>query len=173
MATKIGYKVELIQLQRFAADGEQFVLLRDVEPIEKARGQVTRGQGEYDQAFYEKEHGAAAVRDFMTAASALEETAQKCGWPLEKKFNKYYVGFKLGNLVCFGLGWNSTNTWNLIVKGPEQQFVGVKTKHWELQRYDRGFGQARLRCLQPPSPNFAEVEGLLAAAHQHIAGKTR
>jgi len=170
MSGKINYQVDLLEVKRFVVDEEEFVLITKMEPEPEKRPRLTRGLQVYDQAFYEQSHGKEAVRQFMDITQEIEDLASDKRWGLQRKFNKYYVGFKYGNKLCFGVGWAGTNTWNLVLKVPEPVAKGVHTKHWEFQRYEQEWNQALIRCLDPGKAKAAELEELFEAAYRNIAG---
>jgi len=57
----------------------------------------------YDRGFYEESQNKQAVALFYVMLKQLEEIILANGWQLEEKFNKGYVGFKIGFPLVFGM----------------------------------------------------------------------
>ena len=169
MSQRIGYAIELLKITRFVSEKEEFMLLELLEePSRKVN--VTKGMDTYNEEYYLEEHGADATKDLLRAVSEVEAIVEKHGWTMEKKFNKYYVGFKYGNSNAFIIAWSGTKAWNIQVKIPESTARRFKGNAWALQRYDTGWKQAVLRKTDPKA-TAEELEPLLIKAHEHIRGK--
>jgi hypothetical protein len=170
LAGKIGYPLDLFQLQRYALGQDEFVLVEVLPKMEGSRAKVTKIRGDWDWEYYASEHGAEATAQFRKAVEALAALAKEQGWGLEYNLNKYYTGFKLGNKVVFGVNWGGTYAWNISAKLPEGTADSLRGKHWEFQRYDRIFGNAVLRSLQPDHVDIKELEPLLLQAYKRVSG---
>jgi len=150
-------------------EDEEFLLIEKLEE-QPTSVKVTKGLEQYDQAFYEKHHGKTAVQTFFRTVGAIEAFAKERGWSLETKFNKYYVGFKYGNRLCFGVHWGGTHVWALFFKVPRDAVQNLKWQGWELQRYEDEWKQAIIRCHDPRNPDIAEVAELFDAAYKNVTG---
>jgi hypothetical protein len=170
MTNKINYAVDLLQVRRFVLDDDEFILINRLSQEPEARPRLTRGLEVYDRAFYETDHNKEAVGRFLAVAEAIEKLASRKGWALEMKFNKYYVGFKYGNKICFGVQWAGARTWQLIFKVSEAATTDFKAKHWQFQRYESGWKQAVIRCLDPEKADVGELDALFEAAYLNIVG---
>ena len=70
------------------------------------------------------------------------------GWNLEKKFNKYYMGFKVGFSNVFGVQWLGTRSFGFFLKIPQINFLQVsKTSPYPLE-YDERWKQATLKYTE-------------------------
>jgi len=169
MASKMGYSIDLIQVQRYCFEEEEFLLVEFLEdkPI-KAGPTTVRGTWDWD--FYESEHGKEATAQFRRAVEAIAALVVREGWDIPYNLNKYYTGFKLGNRVVFSVAWGGTYAWNITFKLPEDVARSFEGKQWEFQRYDRSFHEARFRPLDPTSPDITELEPLFAKAYKHVSG---
>ena len=172
MSGKLNYQTDLLEVKRFALDSEEFVLITKSEPEAEQRPTITRGLEEYNKAFYEKSHGREAVEQFLRRGDEIGRLVKKKGWPLDKRLNKYYIGFKYGNKLCFGVHWGGTNKWNLILKVPEGIARKIKSLHWEFQRYEAGWKQAVIRCKDPKIAKVDELKSLFEVAYKNVAGLT-
>jgi len=171
MAPKIGYPVDLVQVRRFGVEQDEFVLVEVLEPAAGPRPIQTTVMREWDWAFYESEHGKTATGQLRTATSQITKLVEKRSWPISHNLNKYYVGFKLGNRVCFGVSWGGTHAWKLLLKLPEDYVETIKSENWEYQRYDKEFHQAILRPLKPEAPDISDIEHLFDAAYEFVGGR--
>ena len=170
MAAKMGYPIDLIQVQRYCFEHEEFLLVDVLEEKQPPKVGVTRVKGAWDWDFYESEHGKEATAQFRLAVQAIAELVKKQGWNTPHNLNKYYIGFKLGNRIVFSVSWGGTYAWNLRLKLPEEVARGFQGQQWEFQRYDQSFHEAVFRPLQPDAPDTAELEPLLVRAHKYVSG---
>ena len=56
----------------------------------------------------------------MRAVRESEKLVKAKGWPLETKFNKYYVGFKHGFPNVFGIHWLGARSYAIWFKVPQE-----------------------------------------------------
>jgi hypothetical protein len=170
MSQRIGYAIELLKVTRFVADKEEFILIEQLQEQTTRKVSITKGLEQYDKGFYEREHGEEPTKELLKAVSEIEGVIKKHGWPLETKINKYYVGFKYGNVNPFNVSWGGTKAWNVHLKVTETAARGFKSSHWQFQRYDTGWKQAIFRRTNAKA-SAAELEPLLIEAYEHIRGK--
>lgn len=170
MAGKIGYPIDLIQIQRFSFEQDEFVLV-DVLEEERVRKVIsTKVLGDWDWEFYEKEHGSKATKQFQRAVIEIQKIVESRGWEMKFNLNKYYTGFKLGGRVAFSVNWGGTHAWNVCCKLPLGEYENPNFITWEFQRYDAGFKEAVFRPLDRDVANLMELEEMLVAAYKHISG---
>lgn len=170
MAGKIGYPVDLVQIQRYCAEDHEFLLVEVLEDEQKPKAGVTTVKQDWDWEYYESEHGKDATAQFRAAVEALERFVQKQGWDLPYNLNKYSAGFKLGNKVVFEVAWGGTYAWHVRAKLPKETAEGFKGEHWEFQRYDSSFHQALFRPLQPNEMSIEKLEPFLIEAYRYVSG---
>jgi hypothetical protein len=170
MADKMGYRIELVQINRFTFENEEFMLVDIVEEKPQPKPGSTKVLGDWDWNFYEREHGKEATAQFRKAVEAVQKFVQLQGWDLTYNLNKYYTGFKLGNKVVFSVNWGGTHAWNVRFKIPEEMFETFETGSWEFQRYDNSFDELIIRPKDRESSDINELEELLIAAYKHISG---
>lgn len=170
MATKIGYPIELVKIQRFGfEEKEEFLIVDIIEEQPSQRVTSTKVMGDWTWEFYEKEHGKDAVANFHRAVDELDEFVQKSKWNLPFNLNKYYTGFKLGNKVVFSVTWSGTHAWNIRAKITEEEAISFQGINWELQRYDTTFSEAVFR----PKNNKIDINELapiFSKAYHRISG---
>jgi len=171
MAGKLGYKVDLVQIGRYSAKQEEFLVVDVVEAKPPGKGKPTKPMGEWSWEFYKNEHGEEAALQFRKAVDAVAALVRKQGWELPYNLNKHYTGFKLGNRVVFNVAWGGTFTWNLRFKLPESVARRFKGRHWEFQRYNDIFGEALFRPLKPDSPEMAELKPIFLEAYRYVSGR--
>lgn len=99
----------------------------------------------YDGKFYRRNHPADSVAGFMRIANDLQRLSTKYRWPVERKFNKYYCGFKVGNYVVFGVKWLGGKSYGLFFKVPERSAKKVHAPSATLHRYEAIWKQAVFR----------------------------
>ena len=170
MAAKIGYQVDLIQVQRFGFEEEEFTLVETLENIPVGKVITTKAKGDWSWEYYETEHDKKAVSQFRQAVEDLDALVRKKGWNLPFNINKYYTGFKLGSKVVFSVSWQGIHAWKINIKLPETVAKDFKGKDWEFQRYDEQFGEAIFRSSQKDKVDITELESLLTLAYKRISG---
>jgi len=172
MAAKIGYPIDLIQVRRYRHEEEEFLIVEALEEKPGPKATTTKVMREWSWEFYESEHGKEATAQFRRVVEALDQFAKKQGWPVPYNLNKYYTGFKLGNRVVFDVAWVRSSTWVLRLKLPQERARSFRGTHWEYQRYEKNFGNAVFRPLQPDRVDVTELEPLLVEAYEYISGRT-
>lgn len=170
LAGKIGYAVDLVQVRRYRYEEEEFLIVEEVEEKAGPRVSSTKVMGHWNWEFYESEHGNEATAQFRRIVEALDQFSKKRGWSVPYNLNKDYTGFKLGNRVVFDVAWSGSSAWVLRLKLPEESGRHLKGAHWEYQRYEKSFGNAVFRPLQPGRADLEELEPLLIEAYEYISG---
>lgn len=170
MTGKIGYPIDLVQVQRFSFEDDEFILVDVLDETPQPKISTTKVMKDWDWVFYEQEHGKKATEQFRTTVESLESLVNKLGLDLQYNLNKHYTGFKLGNKVVFSVGWGGTHAWKIEMKIPEELAEGFKGKFWEVQRFDDRWGNAIFRPLNPENANVSELEPMLLAAYKNISG---
>jgi len=170
MASKIGYPIDLIQIQRFGFEESEFALVEVLENLPAIKVTTTKVMGNWDWDYYEKEHGKDATTRFQETVEALAQFVHKKGWELPYNLNKYYTGFKLGNKVVFSVNWHGTHAWKVHMKLSEEQAKNFKTPTWEFQRYDSQFNEALFRPKLLGKIMVDDLESMLVAAYRQVSG---
>jgi hypothetical protein len=163
MAGKIGYPIDLIEMRRYSFEENEFISVEFVEEPISQRVISTKGVTNWDWNYYESEQVKQAVE-------MIDEYAKKQGWNISYNINKYYTGFKLGNKVIFSVNWGGTYAWKVNLKISKEMASDFKSKNWEFQIYDEGFGNAVFRPLKPKGFDIQELEPLFIAAYKRISG---
>ena len=164
MANKIGYPLDLVQIQRFTFEDDEFLLVEVLAELPSPKIISTKVMGIWDWEYYEKEHGKEATDQFRKAVDELHHFVQKNKWDIPYNLNKYYVGFKLGNRVIFSISWGGTHAWNVRMKIPQELASSFKSDNWETQRYDNDFHEALFKPKNRKSAGSSDLEPLLIQA---------
>jgi hypothetical protein len=172
MAPKMGYRIELVQIRRYAFEDNEFVSVEIIEEAPQPKIISTKTGKKWDWEFYESEHGKEATGQFQKTVELIAAYAKKQGWELPSNINKYYTGFKLGSKVVFSVGWGGTRAWKIYMKLPKDLASGFKGKNWEFQAYNDVFGEAVFRPLNPQHPSVTELEGFFLEAFKRVSGTT-
>lgn len=170
MAGKVNYPIDLIQIQRFAFDEDEILLVEVLEEEPAPKAITTKVQGNWDWAFYEREHGKKATQQFKRIVDGIAAIAEKHGWELPYNLNKYYTGFKLGNRVVVGVKWGGAHAWKVVLKITAEKARAFQGEHWEFQRFDEGFKDAIFRPKDPEKADISELESLIITSYENIAG---
>lgn len=172
MTSKIGYPVDLIQIERFSFDDEEFILVENLKNTKTQTPKVTTTTQEWTWEYYEENHGKEPTREFKKLVEKIEGFTNAKGWNLPYNLNKYYTGFKFGNKVVFDVGWSSSSssTWQLRIKIPKGIAENFMGSLWEFQRYDIPFNNALFRTKSGKSEDIEEMHDYLVMAYKRISG---
>jgi len=164
---KITYQVDLIEVKRWVADNNTFLLVNRLEP-DQAKRQVrpVSGLEKYDADFYMSRYDKSSASEFIKYVGELEHVVQEHGWNLETKFNKQYCGFKAGVLLAFGVQWVGTKTFAVFVKLPEAEAKGLPQK---MTRYESQWKQA-VYYVEPGKTRVVDFVPLLEKAYRRLTG---
>jgi hypothetical protein len=170
MTSKIGYPVDLVQLQRFSSENDEFILVETIEDSITKKPGVTTVLQDWTWEYYEENHSKETTKEFKKTVEALDLFAKAKGWNLPYNLNKYYTGFKFASKVVFDVGWSGISTWYLRIKIPEDVAENFEGEKWEYQRYDSPFKHALFRSKSGKFENIKELEDLLVLAYKRISG---
>jgi len=159
---KINYQVDLVEITRWVTGKDTWLLVNRLEPLPARKKRPVSGLTTYNRATYEQSHERHAVRAFLRVCDDLEVMATRLKWPVERKFNKYYCGFKVGNYVVFGAKWISAKSFGVFLKIPEATMRRASLAGFE-SRYEPQWNQAVYRP-SGPSYSLAKMRPLLEKA---------
>jgi hypothetical protein len=169
LVNKINYEVDLLEVQRFAAEGHEFILVNKREPETPPRRKITRGTPGYDKDFYKEHRNNESVEDFFAVSERVDALVSAKGWPLEKKFNKGYIGYKHGFFNVFGLTWLGSKSFALFFKVPKDVADQYQPATREPHRYEHEWKQVLYKVDDVGIP-LEQLEPLFEAAYRHIVG---
>lgn len=106
-------------MKRWIEGGDEFLLVNRLEPEVRVTIRPVGGLALYERAFYEAQYNRSSVQHFFDYVEQTSVLVQKAGWPLERKFNKHYCGFKHGIFNAFGIQWISSKSFAFFFKLPE------------------------------------------------------
>ena len=166
---KINYEVDLLEVQRFAAEGHEFILVNKREPETPARRKITKGTPEYDKEFYKEHRNNQSVEMFFAVSERIDKLVSERSWPLEKKFNKGYIGYKHGFFNVFGLTWLGSKSFALFFKVPKETADQHQPSDWEPHRYEDEWKQVLYR-VDSVDVSLEKLAPLFEAAYRNIVG---
>jgi len=173
MASKINYPIDLIQIQRFTHDDDEFVFVESLEDTIAKRVTSTKAMEEWTWEYYEENHGKDATQEFKKVVLAIDNFVTKKGWNLPYNINKYYTGFKLGSKVVFDVGWSGTYAWRIDMKIPVDVANNFEGQDWEFHRYDSSFRNALFKPKNGEFKSIKEIEELLVIAYNNVSGRNK
>jgi len=116
MGERINYQVDLLKINRFASENEEFLLVEPIEKTDQGKTRITKSRGEYDEDTYLDEHDKKSVKHFLKTVTIIDEFQKTKGWKLQKKLNKYYISFKQGFFNSFGVTWLGSRSFGVFFK---------------------------------------------------------
>jgi len=142
---KINYHVELIEVKRFLIEREEVILLNKLEEEPETQKKTVRGMEIYDKEFQKSYRNKKSVDEFFKVVEEIEQIIKNRGWSLEKKLNKYYVGFKSGFPLVFGVSWSGSKSFGIFLKvQPEKLAEFRKVCPYDFS-YDKQWKQAFIK----------------------------
>lgn len=142
---KINYNVELIEVKRFLIGSEESILLNKLEEESELHKKTIRGLEIYDKEFHKSNRNKKSVDELFGVVDKIEKIVKKRGWNLEKKLNKYYIGFKSGFLLAFGVHWLGTKSFGLFFKVQPKKLAEFKKICPYEFKYDKQWKQAIIK----------------------------
>ncbi len=162
--SKITYPVDLVEVTRWVTDRDSWLLVNGLQPPAKKRVSSTAGMPIYDRDTYKQDHHADSVTGFFRVADQLQNLSRQHGWPVERKFNKFYCGFKVGNFVVFGVKWLGSKSYGIFFKVPEKLARRIRAAGTEFHRYEGIWKQAIFKINDDKRVRMTAFLPLLKAA---------
>lgn len=162
--SKITYPVDLVEVTRWTASRDSWLLVNRLQPPAKKRVSSTAGMSVYDRDAYKQDHHADSVAGFFRVADQLHNLSRKRDWPVERKFNKFYCGFKVGNFVVFGVKWLGSKSYGIFFKVPEKLARRIRAPGAEFHRYEGIWKQAVFKIDDDKRLRLTSFLPLLKAA---------
>ena len=164
LSGRIDYEIDLLEVRRWRADGQEFVHVAFLEEELPRTGRARAGS-DYDRERYEEMHEPAAVECFIAAVAEVDRIVVAHGWSLERRFRKDYCSWKLDGRVLFGVHWMGPRRSAFFFKLPPEEMEALRPASYPMWRYDRGFKQGyfEVDCVKPDAEHLRQ---LFAAAFQ-------
>lgn len=166
IVNKINYPVDLIEVKRWVEGNNHLLLVNKLEEDIKPRAKPVKGMEEYNLDFYMKEYNKNSAKDFMKHVKEVEVIVKDNGWPLQKKFNKHYCGFKAGFFNAFGVKWISSRTIAFFFKIDQER---LKKSHIDITRYDSHWKEAYI-YIEPGKTKAKDYLPLFKIAYKRLSG---
>jgi hypothetical protein len=137
--SSIQFEVDLIEIKRWIYKKDSLLLVNYLEINEDKRVQTAKGTEVYNKEFYEQHRNKKSVGDFLEFIKQVEQLLKSKGWNLEKKYNKYYCGFKYGFFNVFSIAWMGTKSFGFRVRMKEHELKRFRIGGVEMN-YFKGQG---------------------------------
>jgi hypothetical protein len=170
LVKKIDYEVDLVEIERWVEDGNEFLLVHRLEPEAPLKVRPVRGSAEYNRAFYESKYNKSSVAHFFRYVEETAAFVRQHGWPLDVKFTAYSCGFKHGFFNAFGIVWMGTKTFAFFFKLPQAQARKLTPRGVEMTRYEDQWKQAVFN-IEPGKTKVKAFAPLFKAALETVTGK--
>ena len=172
LVNTITYQVDLIEIKRWVEKSNQFLLVNKLESDQPKQVRTIKGIEIYDRSFYERYYNKESVKAFMKFVDDVEKIVKAKGWPLDKKFNKFYCGFKYGFFNAFSIQWIGTKSFALKFKLPKPIAQKVEPAGIKMYKYYERFNEA-LYKIEPNKTNAKSFLRLFEKAYEYMTGEIK
>lgn len=166
---KINYPVDLIEVQRWVDEENQFLLVNKLEKESKGIVKPVIGLETYGLDFYKKEYNKISAEEFIQYVKEVESIIKENNWSLDTKFNKNYASFKAGFFNAFGIKWVGTKTFAFFFKLDENEVNNLDVQT-EMTRYDTQWKEA-IYYIEPGKTVPEDLFPLFEAAYKKLTGE--
>ncbi|MCK4809866.1 MAG: hypothetical protein KAS99_02890 [Candidatus Omnitrophica bacterium] len=166
---KINYEVEILKVNKFAVERNEFILVDKLEPEIPRNQKITRGRGVYDKDFYLENYNNKSVKVFFHTINKIEKLVKEKKWKLDKKINKGYVSFKYGFPNVFGITWVGSKTFCVFFKLSKNIASKVKISGIQPYRYEEQWNQV-LYKVDDKDYDVYKLMPLFEASYKYITG---
>jgi hypothetical protein len=142
---KINYNVELVEVKRFLTGDGEIILLNKLEEEPESQKRTVRGLETYDKDYQKLHRNKKSVDEFFGVVDDIGKIIKKNNWKLEKKLNKYYVGFKSGFPLVFGVYWLGSKSFGIFIKVQPNKVAEFKKICSYPFKYDKQWKQAYIK----------------------------
>jgi len=164
---KINYSVDLMEVRQYLDGDTQLLFVnkleaeKEIKKVKPAFGLII-----YNEDEYKKERNQNSVQEFIKYVHEVEQIIKERDWQLEKKFNKFYCGFKYGFFNAFSINWVGTKSFAFCVKISKDEAEKLEPK---MTRYDTGWKQA-LYYIEPGKTKTKDFIDIFELAYKKILG---
>ena len=167
LINRITYPVELIEFKKFKDGETDYVFLNKVLiDTEKSHKPVSSIR-EYDLKFYKKQYNPNSAEEFWKLANKIERFVNKKGWNLTRNNNQWYVSFKYGFPIVFGVTFIGSKSFGIFFKIPETISRKIKIKGYTPHKVER---REVLYKVNTSKIDLKVFEPLFEASYAYITG---
>ena len=166
---KINYEVDLLEINKFAVGGDEFILVDKLEPETPKSSRITKGRGLYDKEFYLENYNNESVEIFFHTIDKVEKIVKSKEWKLDKKLNKGYAGFKYGFPNVFGVTFVGSKTFCIFFKLSKNIADKIKISGIKPYRYEEQWNQV-LYKVEGKDYDLRKLMPLFEASYKYITG---
>lgn len=169
LVNKINYPVELIEVQRYTFEGNDFVIVNSIEPEPPPTVRITKAPGIYDREWYLEFADQHVVDRFFEIVGAIEGHIESKGWRLKTKLNKWYVSFKHGFRNVCGIGFDRSGRFTIWFMMPKDTYDQIDLPLAKMLQYT-GWNSALYEIAQE-KVDLKQFDPLFEAAYRHVTGR--
>ena len=164
---KINYDVDLIEVKMWKDNQNKILYVHFLEDELKRKPKPVTGLETYDDNYYLTHYNQTSAEAFLKYTKEIDFFVKSKGWPLDLRYNKYYSGFKAGNLNVFGILWGGSKKIQIFARISKE-----KAKNFTIQfsEYNDSWKQA-FYVLEPGKSEIKEYFALLEQIYKAFIGK--
>lgn len=167
---KINYPVDLIEFKKFTDGTNNYIFLNQLITEEEKITRPVSTVREYSLEYYKQHRNPKSAEQFWALAKRIEKYIKEKGWNLKRSNTSFYISFKYGFPIVFGITFIGRKSFCLFFKISKKVANKIKIPSYEVYRYEDQWKQA-LYKVESANINLRKFEPLFAAAYTNIVGK--
>lgn len=169
MIKEINYETDLIEFKKFNEGKNDYIFLNKLVIEEEKSSKPVNTLKEYDEEFYKKNYNPLSAHEFWELANNIENYLKKKNWNLTRSNTKWYISFKYGFPIVFGVTFTSSKNFALFFKVSKDTAEKIKISGYEMSRYIEQWNQVEFK-VDNSKINLDLFEPLFEAAYKYISG---
>jgi hypothetical protein len=169
LANRINYPLDLIEFRKFSEGNIDYIFLNSIEIEEEGMARPIDTTREYDLEYYKKNRNPKSAEQFWKLAGNIELYVKQKGWNLRRSNTQYYISFKSGFPIVFGITWIGSKSFNLFFKIQKTTYENKVVKEFPQHKYDERWSQA-LYKVESSDIDLTLFDDLFEAAYKNIVG---
>ena len=167
---RINYPVDLIEFKKFTDEVHDYIFLNQLILEEEKAVKPVSTVREYTLEYYKQHRNPKSAEQFWTLANRIEKYIKERGWNLQRSNTSFYISFKYGFPIVFGIMFLGSRSFGLFFKISKRVTDKIKIPGYNLHRYEDEWNQA-LYKVESAAVDLKKLDPLFKAAYKNIVGE--
>jgi len=170
LVNRVTYPVELIEFKKFSEVEKDYIFLNKLIIEEEKPVKPVSTVRKYDEQYYKDNYNPKSAGEFWELASKIENYIKDKKWNLDRSNCSFYISFKYGFPIVFGITFMGSKSYGLFFKIPKETVERISIEGHQMYRYEEGWNQA-LYKVESADIDLGRFEPLIEAAYKNIVGE--